>query len=206
MADDLKDLGTTTLFRASINWREMPKYDYSFSRRVLGFDGTTQQVIQLAPEKPQQLDFKAGFFSKQDEKDFLTKFVSFKGRLARFWLLLPFNMFQLVGSAGIGSTTLTVERNNFEYQGFERFYILLTNGDLITRKITSTSVNETLGTLDLNFSDGTDRILNPSSIVLFSLCLLVRFDMDSLNLEHRTAYVSEADVKVIELVKEYSLA
>lgn len=101
---------------------------------------------------------------------------------------------------------MTVARNEFDFRGFERFYILMDTNDLITRAIDTYTTDEVNDTADIVFSTVTDRILDPDEIILFSLLLLVRLDNDELNLRYHADSVTETAVRTLELVKEYGLA
>jgi len=202
MADSIEGLGTAPLWRATINWRDVPKYDYEIPRRVVNFDGTATALFTLASAEPQQLEFLVTARNKQQEFDLISQFATFQGRHKRFWLLLPMRMFKLVGSQGIG-TQIVAEFDGFVSRGFERLYWLTVDNDLITREVTGHTTDEGAGTQTFTLGTATDRVLDPNDIVLFSLAILCRLDQDTLEMDWQSDAVSETTVKVFELVEEY---
>lgn len=207
MADDIQDLGTTELWRITLNWKQLPKHDYDVTgRQLIGYSGTAKTLANWSDERPQILEFGVTVPDKARNKELLDHFLAVKGRHKRFWLLTPHNVFTLNGLHSAGVVSLSVLRNEFDFRGLDRFYILLNNGDLITRKMDSFAVDEENDTADIGFAIPTDRVLDPAAIALFGLVLLVRLDSDELNLAHDTDLVADATVRVVELVKEYSLA
>ena len=201
--DSLSGLAGLKVLRAEIYWQEVPNIDFFFSRRILEYLGTSQQVIEISSYKP--LSFKGSTVNKNkiEEYELLDNWAQFKGRLTRFWVMCPLQFFSLKQEINFGADTITVYNNNFSenYKGYGRLYIRLRNNDLITRKIEDVIVTaeEQIIQVDLAF----DRNIKEEDIICFSLLLLVRFDIDELELDYKNPQVSTANLRVVELVKEY---
>lgn len=210
MADDLVGLGSALLYEHTINWREAPKYDYQGDpqRQVLGFEGTVKALFNLSEDKPQILEFTTTLCTMADRKLLLDHYRSVKGQWGRWWLLSPLALFEFAtpGQVALGSTRFTVNRTDFDFRGFERVYLLLANGDIITRPIDAYTLDELAGTADIDFVTPTDRIIETSEVLLFSLALLVRYDIDVLKVDYNTDHVGEVSIRCLELVKEYGIA
>lgn len=207
MSDNLLDLGTTPVWRLDktyMNWREQPKWNFDLARDMVAFDGTATQLVMLLDEQPQEIEFLATLRNKSEEKQFLADFVTRKGQHERFWFTLPSNRFTLNGSHSQGVTTLVMKRNDWQYQGYERIYILMSNGDLITRKITNVSVDEQAGIMNLTLSTATDRVIEPTNVLLISFMILCRLAIDVAEIKHISMAISETNVKMLELTGEYS--
>jgi len=202
MADDLQDLGTTQVLRLDeeVNWRELPKRDFLSSRTILEFPGTAIRLTNNSENLPETFEFLVTFFSKLKEKEFLGKFFEFRGRYRRFWFPLPINRFTVTEDIIINSNAITVAENKFELFGHERLYLLLKNGDMISRQISS--VGETTITLSSNITIS----ITKEDIVMCSLMLLVRFDKDALDFTNKSPIISETRVLVRELIEEYGEA
>ena len=206
MADDLQDLGTTPEFRQLFSeyqdWKETPRLNVKTNTNLFGFEGTAQQLLNHSPEQPHALQFLVTLENLQQIFDFLTFFVARKGRLEKFWFPLPYNVFTAVGQQVISATKLLVNSPSFDYKGFERVYLLLENGDLITRHVTAVS-DAGGGNLFFDVS-ALDRTIEESDVVLSSLLLLVRFDQDDVELLQKQLYCSSFSVRLLELINEYS--
>lgn len=205
MADDLQGLGTTPEFRDLLfslqNWRERPKMNVKTNVRLFGFEGTVKQVINQSDDQPHDLDFLVTLENLEQIFQFLTFFHSRRARLERFWFPLPYGIFSLVGQQLSGNTVLKVNSPTFFYRGFERIYILLSNGDLITREVTA--VNEVAGELFFTVA-ALDRTIEESDVELCSLLLLCRFDNNDVKLKYKPYTAADTNIKLKELITEYS--
>lgn len=206
MSDNLIDLGTTPLWRLDktyMNWREQPKWNFDLARELISFDGTVTQLVMLCDEQPQEMEFLVTIRSKAEENQFLTDFCTRKGQHEKFWFTHPSNRFSLLNSVLQGETTLTMSRNDWKYQGYERIYIMMSNGDLITRKVTAISENEVASTMNITLSTAIDRAIEPSDVILISFLLLCRLAIDVVEIRHLSTTISETNVKILELTGEY---
>lgn len=204
MADDLNDLGGAQLWRPTIEWREAPENSFDVSFIVLEAPGSSHEVIAISKEKPHKHNFSITLQTKAYEYDLVQKFYELKGRLTRFWFMNPLNLFTLLGWHGMGASALTVFFNEFDYRGYERIYIEMKNGDILTHKITGLVEDEENGKATLQLNGITDRDINPMDIKIFSLLHLARLDIDGLDIQHRNTRFSETRLRLLELVKEYS--
>jgi len=205
MADSLLDLGTTPIWIPDrfINWREDPGLDFGLARQVVEFPGTPQDIIQLSEETPKTWSFRVLVEDKQQEYELLEKFVTeCKARTKRFWFPMPSVAFELAEFIPNASVKVTVSENNFEYRGFERFLIVLWNGDKITRKITAIERFPTTKTIDLTIAAMTQEI-QIDDVEMFVFLALCRFDQDTIKLDCDTSYISDTTIKMQE-VMEYS--
>jgi len=207
MADSLEDLGTggsALLFPLEPNWASNPTTDLAMLRRVLSQRGTSHQLKSLTDDVP--LKFKAGFtlLNKEQECTLLEFFCARLGRCQRFWIKHPRRHFELKSTATNGSATLVCNSNGFElqYQGYERIYILMNNGDVLTRKVTGATDDGS--ELTLNINTVLDREVTTDNHYRIGRLLWARFDNDELAERCVTNTICETSLDFVELVQEYS--
>jgi hypothetical protein len=207
VADDLQEIGSFPVFPLYPNWATDPKTSLSFVRKIIEFRGTSSSLFSFLDDVP--ITFDAGFtmVNKEEEYNLLDFFNSRLGKNQRFWIQHPKAMFILKQSAGSGSTSLNCYWNAAEsnYQGYERFYIMMKNGDIITRHIQSLTYNEITDIMQLDFNVSLGRDVGLEDYWRIGRFILCRFDEDELSITHKTDLVSEANARFYELVKEYSL-
>lgn len=207
MADNIVDVGTTPVWRLDknnrINWREKPRSDFDLSRTLLQFEGSTTQMVVITEDLPAKLEFAVTIRDKASEKQFIDEFVARKGQWGKFWFPLPSNRFTLHTSQAQNSSVLVFKKNEWKYLGYERIYLKMNNGDLITRKVTAVSVDEIAGTQTLTLATVTDRLIDPASVLICSFLLLCRLEQDLLEMDFISATASETKIKLVELVREY---
>ena len=206
MADSLLDIGSESIFPLEINWAKRPEYNLSLARVLMQFPGTASKVISYVDDVPERLTIGVSTFNKNDEYTLIDFFNSHKGCHGRFWIKVPQAEFTLKETALSGTTSLSVYRNGAEqqYQGYERIWILMSNGDVLTRHVLSITDDEANDRYLLALESATDREINTSNHVLIGRLLLVRFDHDDLSMDYFTDSAEEVVLKVVELVKEYS--
>ena len=205
MANDLIDLGTADLFTLNPNWATIPKTTPQALRRLIGFQGTADTLQSLGNVPALTFDEFFTIYNKTDMKYFLDFINDHKGRWGRFWVRHPKTFFNLKSTAGIGSVIIYVERNEFDwiYQGYERFYFQLANGDIITRQITSVVEDDLNDRIELHFTGGLDRNIYTTTPHIMGRLLLVRFDNDEFSLSIKNQLIAEVSIRVVELIQEY---
>ena len=206
MADDLLNLGTEPIFPLSLNWLTTPQTGLIMSRSILQKRGTVQVLNILTDDVPQTFQSAYVLFNKEDEYTLLEFLHNQKGKNNRFWLFHPKQSFVLKVTASLGSSALICEPNmaSSSYQGFERIWIGMNNGDLLSRHVFSVTYDELVDEMTLNLSDPLDREVNLTNYYAMGRVLLVRFDDDEFSFKIQTNVVSEIDFNFYELVQEYS--
>lgn len=206
MADLLTGLGGLELFAPNHNWKAELQSQYEMSRSVHSYTGTVEEIINYSDHRPTRLELEFIFNNKAAENDFLTFWVDKRGQWKKFWLPSPSTGFILDVPSVLGVPSLIVASNGFAefYQGFERIFLKLTNGDRLTFQVNSISKDQPLPGQDtLNLGAALDRIFGPDDIALFALLLCGRFEKDVAELEYITMAVSECKISFLELPKEY---
>ncbi len=206
MADDLQNLNGVQVFPFYINWATEPTTQIAIARKIIAYPGTAQTLVSYIDEVPISWDAVINVYNKEDEYTLLDFFNSVRGRNLRFWVQHPKAAFELVDPPGAGATTYVVQPNSAEdiWLGHERVYLLLKDGDLITRQITNAVYSETTDKLSLEFTTPTDRALGLDDYWRMGRFLLVRLDEDELDVEHFNDNSSEVKLRFYELVKEYA--
>jgi hypothetical protein len=207
MADSLTKVGSIDRWTIDPDWSGDLSPDYKLSRRLMGYPGTSHVVEPIAPETPMALALTFACATKQREYELITQFVYFMGRLKRFWMKSPHAAFHLKTNAVSGAAGIYCYYNAFEpiFQGYERVYILMADGDLIVRKVTAVSDSVDNYTY-LVFDTPIDRDILLTNYLRIGRYLLGRFDSDSLKFTFRSNVVNKAELNFLELVKEYYLA
>lgn len=204
--DDIQGLGENTpdfrdLLLSYQNWKSSPTYDFESHRQVIEFDNSSASIFSLEDKQPVKLEFDVTVDTKKEEY-LLTKFFNDrKGDLERFWFPLTFNIFTLTNAVNIGQEQFEVNSPNFTYLGHERIFLLLQNGDLITRHVTDFDLIS--GTPRFTVAEF-DRRIEPEEVILSSMMLLMRFDQPQLDLDFPADMItSNTRVRLIECVQEY---
>jgi hypothetical protein len=148
---------------------------------------------------------KFTIFTLADYNTMMGHFCTAQGRCNRFWVKHPRRHFELKTNASNGSSQLIMYPNNFhlQYQGYERLYIEMDDGDILAREITAATYNSALNQLELSINTAIDRDVTTTNHVIIGRYLLVRFDSDSMRLEAVTDQVCELSLSFTELVREY---
>jgi hypothetical protein len=208
VADSLLDINypTVPLLATTPNWATRPSSKMAMTRRLVGHFGTSHQLISLTDDCP--LTFEAGytFVDKSEDNTIITFFIARRGRVQRFWVFHPHRLFRLKVAASNASDFMGCYPNDFhlQYQGYERIYIRMNDGDILTRAVTAASYNEGEDRLDLTLDSNLDRDIGLTEYDVLGRCLLVRFDTDTLRLRALTDSIGEAKLSFAELVQEYS--
>ena len=206
MGNNLLNLNSISLFPLTPNWAQNPTTDLRAMRRIIEFPGTGSTLQSLGEVPIFSMEMSFLLKNRTELNIFLDFMALHKGRLGRFWIRHPKSFFTLKTTTGAGAVVIYVERNEFDwiYQGYERFYFQLANGDIITRMITSVVEDVPNNRLELHFAGGLDRTIAAGSKLILGRLLLVRFDNDEFTLKIKARDIMEADIRVVELIKEYS--
>ena len=206
MADDLNDLGGASLFPFEPTWAIVPKTNPIMRRRVHAYRATVAEVQQVTSRVP--LVVRTGYliWTRQLLYDLTDFWISHKGRSNRFWLKSPRNEFTLMQTASFGAAALVVKSNSAHYniQADERICIIMSNGDVLTHKITDVSDDPNLELLTITIANSLDREIRTDNHVKLCRLLLVRFDKDQFDIPMYTDIMSEISLDFRELPAEYT--
>jgi len=206
LADDLTGLGTISIiYRIRPDWSNQIEQNYALSNQLLSFPGSVQDILSFVDQVPRRQSFDYVNVTPAETKEILDFYAARKGRVEKFWLPGYRAEFTLSQNVPMNSTVLYVEDNSFDlaYQGYERVYILLQNGDMITRKIIAVIPGPGAGKLTLQLDTITDRAITIADIQEFGRLYLVRFDKDQLEFAHKSSQISSTKIEFAELTKEY---
>lgn len=204
MADSIQDLGAVTdLLRMQPNWTSEPQLTMEFTRNILSYPGTVVNIISWFDDSPHMLDYEYFFETKQAEKELLDFFTARSGRVHPFWLLGFHQFFVLSQQITNNSPILYVKKNDFDrtYQGFERVYIRMSNGDILTKKVISVVPGPGSDELTLQVATNFDRDI-PVGTEVFRL-YFVRFNIDEIKIDYGTNAAGKISAKFYELIREY---
>lgn len=205
MADDYQDLGSYERFPLVPNWASTPESSYIIARWLVNMSGTVDSLQSITDNAPLIFNAKFLIYDKSDEYDFLDFFYSRKGRHGKFWIQHPASCFILTKTANLGGTSINCEPNkaHLNYQGYERIYILMNTGDVITRKVGAVTYDDVDDEVDLELVTALDREITITNYQMVGRMLLVRFEEDNLVVESHSSEVSEVKCSFRELPEEY---
>lgn len=205
MSDSLSGLGTSEIFPLEINWIKKPKRSLSLARILSKYPGTSTLLESFTEDVPLMLNVGVLCSSKYLEYTFLDFWNERRGKAYRFWIKNTDTEFYLKVPGVSGQSVLYVYRNGLvnTYQDYERIWIAMNNGDLITRHVTSLIEDVGNDWYALNLDTPLDRDIPLDSFWTISRLLLVRFESDKLTGKWQSPIVSEFSFGVTELVKEY---
>jgi len=207
MSNDVQDLSRTQLrWMRKPNWASPPKREFDLNRVIHQDGATTVEITSLNDLLPYSLRYRYTNVNKAEEKELLEWFEARRGRTQRFWVPAWKELYTLSYDAVMYDDHLVIDNAGcFDaYQGNERIFILTHDGDLITRHVTSVAVGPANTEL-LYLATVLQRDVLVSQVAWFGRFLLARFDKDGLNMKYETAHVSQVDVNLRELIREYSV-
>jgi hypothetical protein len=206
MADSLLDIGAEPVFPLEPNWISTPKQSFNITRYLNQYPGTISEISEMNPEVPISLEAEFDLKSKEDEFTFITFIHTHLGRCVRFWFRWPKTLFTVKDPMSNGSVGMVVHKDNssLSLQGYERIYILLTNGDVVTRHITNAVLDDANNEVELTMATALDRDIALADIDRVGRFLLVRFDEDLFRLKIINDHKSTVNLRFQELVKEYA--
>ena len=218
MADSKTGLGTvSTILTIKPDWQRLPSSGFQAGRQMLQ-DGAGTTAVRTLVLGKLPFSFSYGFtnLSKEAEYDLLEFFYNRKGMFDRFWLPVWFNILPVIQYVPESGDPY-VFRNTFKpfglygldfldiYQGYERLFVEMNDGDIITRKITDCHADEiTPENLVCDTDTNFDRDAALSDIKIFTLLKLCRFDQDELEINHISGKISSCELSFKELTKEYA--
>ena len=205
MADSWADLGSvTTKFLTMPNWAENPLLDLMLTRNILNFPGTGFELYSVSSMIPIIVEYEFLNMSKNDEYSLLSFFARCSGRLRKFWLPIRKAYFNLASTIQPGATSITVTDSSFYdiHGGYERIYLELADGSMISRHVTDVAKGGNQ-TVVLTINTAMDRQVMPANVLCFGRLILCRLDNDSLTLNMITNAASKYSLRFYELVREY---
>jgi len=208
MADSIEDLvHTTDRWMVKPNWVTKPNRDFTLNRDTLNKDGTRYTLYSISDYLEHSWGYEFLVPDKETEFAILYFFSRRRGRHKRFWTPVWKNTFTLHTGITMFDGYCDVEDRRFAnvYQGYERLFILLTNGNLITRQITAVTTPED-GVERFTVATVFDRDIAITDIAYFGRFMLCRMNADTLTMNHKTCHVSTHALRLKELVREYTLA
>lgn len=193
------------LFPIEPDWSKLPARRMIYARHLMGYPGTIHEIGETTTRVPISLDMGV-LMRKAEEFELLDFFCTHHGRHLRCWLKSPVRAFTLKQDMASGSTVLYVERNGAQdwYQGHERIYILMADGELLVRHVQGIIDDTDNDRLILSLDSPLGRDVTLGNHYIIGRYLLARFDMDRLDLSFITDGVSRAALKFLELTAEYS--
>jgi hypothetical protein len=208
MADSLLGLGSALMFPRNFNWLSPPSGNLEFARSVLMQPGTVHEMVTISADAPITVSGEYMTWTKADEYALLAFFHARRGRVQRFWVKYPGRAFTLQSAATTGATVLNCEVNRayMQYQGYERIYVVMSTGDILTRQVTAVVHNEALGRIELALGNPIDRDITLTNHLMIGRLLLVRFDADDMSVRLVSDRVTEFRFSFKELVQEYAVA
>lgn len=185
------------------NWAETPKWKIQATSILTQYPGTSMELADKSLPIPKRRTLTYSNFTKELEFEMTSFFYSHFGRKQKFWQPSWDVSFKAYEDIQNGATQIKICTSNFYMvsQGYERFFMLLFNGDMISRQITEVTKQNEYEVLHLKTE--MDRSIALDEIELMCLFLLGRFDMDALIFRHDTDTISSVAWEFIELIREY---
>ena len=209
MADSWEDLGSVTdVFTIKNDWDTNPSQGFEPYRTVIQYPGSGIKLRNITDDVA--ISFVLHFCTKDksEENALLAFFYARRGRASAFWLPVPKQVWELSADVNLTFPKLLVLVNSDPQwlRGYERMFMLLKNGDYISREVVSiTTVNAPpLNPNIMTVVTDMDRVVKPADVEMFGKLLLVRFDQDELELKHDSTALAECDLSFKELPKEYA--
>jgi len=207
MADSMTSVGTITHYSAKDpNWASSLAMETVLSRRMMSFLTGSMMLEPISNSLPLSFELSIQCNDKQEQHTLIDFFTARYGRWRRFWIKHPESAFKLKLAANSGATGIYCDRNRFDlvYQGYERIYIEMSNGDLIVRKVTACV--DTANSTYLALDSPLDRDVTLTNHTRVGRYMVSRFNNDRMSLKFASSLVATAALVVMELVGEYYLA
>lgn len=205
MADDIQTLGSYEIFPF------LPDYQMGIEKAVIPafniveYIGTISDITSHTDRRPITFTNRIQLHSMQDLDTLLQFIDDHKGRLKKFWYFMRTTDFTLQTDFSTGATDIDLDVNGYEdiFVDTDRIYFLLTNGDILTRRVTNVVYDSTNNKNVVSITPSLDRDLNVADINYFGRVLMVRFDLDKFSMKHEANSVAITNLRFIELPTEY---
>lgn len=192
----------STVFTMKPCWATRPSMEIQFGREVIQYDKSVLKYRNLTSNIGWKYTMGFTTIDKVEEHKLLTFFFQQKAMVNRFWCPVRSNYFILADDIATGSSNISIEPDDFldivKYT--ERLFILLKNGDWITRQFAG---HMGPGDGDFRVVSPFDRDITPEDVDIMGKLILCRFDSDEIQLAHSTATQAEVALTVQELGQEY---
>lgn len=207
MADDLNDIGSYNIFQFSPNFMSAPDTRITLLRELKEYAGGIKEIATIESKTPYRVSGNFDFDNEDDIYDIFDFFYNRKGRLSKFWFKHPKNAFELKEDIIISDNKMVCYPNfsHFVYEGHERIYIDLLNGDTITWNIIGIVYDDAEDEEEVIISGTWDRDITPNEINNIGRLILCRFDDDTLRIDCSSSEFLRIKLSFYELVEEYSL-
>ena len=210
MANDLQDLlGNSNILLTKPNRLYDVNRDFEHHVQIYQYNEGVMRIHDISDHVTHKYKGIWTNINKSEEWDILQFFTGRKGRLRNFWLPLWQNEFKLYQDISIWDDTIVIHDcfATDTFQGYERIFFELSNGDIITRHVTAVTDNGD-DTETLTIETMMTRAIATTDIVYFGRLILTRFDQDELLFDHYTPGVSDVDLSAsfLEVTEEYAAA
>jgi len=202
--DDLASLGATRIFPLELNWATQPTTTQNLVRRNYRYPGTAELLESTTNHAPVAVTGTCSAFSPKQIHTLTSFFCGRKGRFERFWFMSPRSGFTLKYIAKKGASALVCSGNraSWVFHQYDRIYILMADGALITRQLSSCTNDPVTSEITLLFDPPLDREVNLLNHIRIGRLALMRFDHDELSISFDTTLAGNANVKFTELTGE----
>lgn len=200
MSDDLLDLNGLEVFNFDPDWIVEPSKQRIIQVSDNIYPGTIHS-LNFNRDPVKKLKFQ---ITDTDTKlyTFLLFFADMCGRYKSFWMPDLFQRFTVEEIIFTLDKKVRITKlSNLYLHGHERLFILLRNGDRISRKI------ESMGQLE----NQTEIVVSTeipefdiADIALCSLIYLGRLDQDAIEIKYDSDKAANCEVSFVELLEEYS--
>jgi len=204
MADSILDLGGYSLLNIDYAKNDGIQFKAEASRSIIRDPGGVNDVYYFSNSQP--LRFSVSFVGMElaEVYEILSLFHTVKGRYMPFWLAAQIRTVEPIATFSTDVVPVCPTSFPDAYKGYERLFLLLTNGDRIVRKITAANTGLNPGDPDsLALSSGVGRTITVAEIVEASILLFGRFDTDDIEVTYLTSGIAEAVMEFLELTEEY---
>lgn len=205
MPDSLLDIGGEEELPVEPNWESLPQNELQINRFLFEYRGTASEISEKNPEVPIVFEASFDLTNIVDYYTFLEFIHNHIGRVKRFWLRYPKQMFIPVEGVSTGSVNIVCEANDFHlvHVGHERIFIETTDGSTITRHVTNASYDEADNELTITVATPIDRDISVDEFFRVGRYLLVRFDDDNFKLRLYSDMNMEISQRMVELIRDY---
>lgn len=205
MADSIETLGSYQIFPFVLDWSSGLKMSVTSAFTKTEFDGTVPRITEYTTRKPVTLVETIHLFDKEEESNFLQFFDDHKGRTKKFWVYARTNDFNLIEDINIGETQFDFTYNGYSdiHVSYDRVYIITKSGDIYTRRVDDAVADLVNDEMTLYLDPSIDVAIPLSDVIEFGRVLLVRFDLDTVQLKYHQTGVATVNLRFLEIPTEY---